>query len=129
MGAWGTGPFDNDGAADLVAEIRYDDFDLDNVAWAFEDPDHMVVDGGQIAIALGALIQAVNGLRPGPDDELDLADFKAQLTPERVAWVRAEMLRAMSDGAVSEAYDLWEDAGELEAWLEESRACLPPAAD
>ena len=51
MGAWGSGPFENDGAGDLLASIRAGDFSFDALGWAFED-GYLEVDGGQIALAL-----------------------------------------------------------------------------
>ncbi len=81
MGTWGIGPFDNDGAADLLADIEDGGFTFEEVQWAFEDPDYLEADGGQIAIALGALIGSVqNGQAVGID--VDPSGFADQITPE-----------------------------------------------
>ncbi|WP_425956778.1 DUF4259 domain-containing protein [Xylanimonas sp. McL0601] len=125
MGAWGIGPFENDGAADLVANIRQGRFTFENIMWAFEDPAYVDVDGGQIAVALGALVQATRGLAANPVPDLDLDAFSDQLTPARVEWVRTQIDRVTDGSLSSELYELWEEADELDQWLEIARAAAP----
>ena len=127
MGAWGYGPFDNDGAGDLLADIRKGNFTFEGVEWAFEDPDYLEVDGGQIVIALAALARAFLGGLAAPESVPNLEVFGAQLTADRLAWIQSQLDRTLSDGKSSELYELWEDSGDLEKWLESSRASIWPA--
>lgn len=117
MGAWGFGPFENDGAGDLLAGIHHGDFTFDAVEWAFEDADYLEVDGGQIAVALAALVQAANGKLPVPSeiDASQLRTFADQLSPERLAWIQSQLDRALSDGEASELYELERGEAQLPA--------------
>lgn len=125
MGAWGIGPFENDNAAELLDQVRSGDFAFEAMDWAFEDPDYLEVDGGQFAIALGSLVQVARGELPLPAPDLNLSSFAAQLTSDRVKWIRAQVERALSGADYSELYDLWADTGELKSWVEASQASLP----
>jgi len=125
MGTWGIGPFDNDGAADLVADIRDGQFTFEGIQWAFEDPDYLEVDGGQIAIALGALIESVRKGQGLEGLDFDPPVFTDQITPERVTWVRSQIARTLAGDERSELHELWKESGDLEAWLEVSRAAMP----
>ena len=123
MGAWGAGPLENDGAGDLLASIRHGDFSFEEIAWAFEDSDYLEVDGGQIAITLAHLVVAgrEGTAVPGLDD---VGPFLAQVTPERVAWIRAQVGLTLAGGETSELYELWEETDELDAWVAEARTLL-----
>lgn len=123
MGAWDVGPFDNDGALDLLAEIRMGDFSFESFTSAFEDEDYLEIDAGQMAVALAALVRITNQDPGAPDNplgEADLAAFAAQLTPERISWIRQQQERALSDGEHSELYELWAETDSLNSWLEAS---------
>lgn len=115
MGAWGVAPFDNDGAGDLVASIRHGDFSFDELE---VDDDYLEVDGGQYAIALVAIALVVLGRRAAPAelDGVDVASLRAAFTPERLAWIVALAERTVEGAECSELYELWEEAGELDAW-------------
>ncbi|WP_447645472.1 DUF4259 domain-containing protein [Nocardioides zeae] len=120
MGTWGTGPFDNDGAADLLGEIEDGTFSFDAVEWAFDD-GHLTTDGGEFA---GALIElaliALEARDPSEEvADLDLDDFRSALTPDRLRWLVQQGERALSEES-SEVYELWAEAGEDE--LDEWRA-------
>lgn len=130
MGAWGAGPWENDGALDLRAEIEDGGLVVEDLAWAFED-EYLEVDGGQIALALVDLALAVRGLRPAPGD-LDLGRVAPVFTPEVVAWIAEQADRTLAGTETSEAYELWEEAGSLDEWrlpavaaLAELRASTP----
>ncbi|MEP7764998.1 DUF4259 domain-containing protein [Sanguibacter sp. 25GB23B1] len=120
MGAWGSGPFENDGAVDLLASIRAGEFSFDELGWAFED-DYLEVDGGQIALALVDLSLVGLGVRNGPPSSdltgIDLGPFLAGLSRERLAWVVSVADRTLSGSEASELYELWEETDELDTWL------------
>ncbi len=99
------------------------DFSFEWVSTAVEDENYLEVDGGQMAVALAALVRIINrdpGAPDSPLDEADLAAFAAQLTPERITWIRQLQQRALSDGEHSELYELWEETDSLNSWLEAS---------
>lgn len=124
MGAWGIGPFENDGALDLIAEMRSGNFSFDELGWAFDDEDYLEVDGGQIAIALAELAAAIAHGGPSPVEELDLSEVSAQFTSEKVAYIRKQVERTLSDGEHSELYELWQETDDFAVWLASSRATL-----
>lgn len=120
MGAWDIRPFDNDGAMDLIAEIRNGDFSFEGTRWAFDDPNYLEVDGGQRAVALAALVRIIHQDPAAPASPLDadsLAAFAAQLTPESITWIHHELHRALSNREQSELFELWEESGSLDAWF------------
>lgn len=124
MGAWGVGPFENDGAMDFVADLRAGDFTLDGLAWAFEDEEYLEVDGGQMALALAEVAVAIRQNAPSPVSDLDLSAVAVHFTPENVAFIHAQVKRTLSDAEHSELYELWEETPDFEAWLTVSRRIL-----
>ncbi|MCJ0904419.1 DUF4259 domain-containing protein [Rhodococcus sp. ARC_M6] len=118
MGAWGSGPFENDGAGDVVASIGHGDFTFESVEWTFED-DYLEVDGGQIAVALLELVLIVRADRKRDPlvEELDLDDFADALTGERLTWL-IDMVERTIASTDSELFELWDEQGpeELAAW-------------
>ena len=118
MGAWGSGPFENDGAGDVVASIGHGDFTFTSVEWAFED-DYLEVDGGQIAVALLELVLIVRADRKRDPlvEDLDLDDFADALTGECLTWL-IDMVERTISSSDSELFELWDEQGpeELAAW-------------
>ncbi|KJF25165.1 DUF4259 domain-containing protein [Rhodococcus sp. AD45-ID] len=118
MGAWGSGPFENDGAGDLIASIGHGDFTFESAEWAFED-DYLEVDGGQIAVALLELVLIVRADRKRDPavEELALDAFADALTSERLTWL-IEMVERTIASTDSELFELWDEQGpeELAAW-------------
>ncbi|MEV4097128.1 DUF4259 domain-containing protein [Streptosporangium saharense] len=125
MGAWDLGPFDNDGALDLLGHL----------------------DGrADLATALAGALREVldqDGYVEGPDmaggvalaclavARLAGAETVALTDPVAVRWLETnpfevdETLRGLATGVLdraadpgdNELYDLWEDAGVLDKWL------------
>ncbi|PFG32724.1 DUF4259 domain-containing protein [Sanguibacter antarcticus] len=118
MGAWGTGPFENDGAGELLASIRAGGPVFDTLGWAIDD-DYLEVDGGQIALALVDLALVCLGTRtPAPAlSGLDLAPLVAELSGARLDWILALADRTLSGTEASELYELWEETDTLAEWL------------
>lgn len=125
MGAWGSGPFENDGAGDLLASIRSGDFSFDELGWAFED-GYLEVDGGQIALALVDLALVGLGVRPPSPvlEDLDLTGFSAELSGERLSWIVGVADTALSGAEASELYELWEETEDLDGWLRPAAASV-----
>lgn len=125
MGTWGVGPFDSDGAGDLLAMIRHGDFTFAEVDEYVADDEYVEADGGQAVLALVELALAVHGQ---PHADLDDADavvraFADHLTPERTRWLLEQADRTLSDPETSELYELWAESG-ADEWLAASRASV-----
>lgn len=119
MGTWGSGPFENDGAGDLLAALRAGDFDIDDYT-GHVDEEYVEVDDAQAAIALAEVVAVGHGLRSAPPqlDGIDAAAYAGSLTPEQRAWIVATLARAIADSETSELHELWAENGpeDLEAW-------------
>lgn len=113
MGTWDIGPFDNDPAVDAVAALADGSFRMDQFRFdCGRGP--LGTDDAESVIALAAVI---NGHVPCPSQKAAL-DFPFSLDDRR--WIRRRANQALLPGT-SELYDLWEDAGELENWLAETK--------
>ena len=152
MGAWGSGPFENDTAMDfvddlvdllngedragerLVARCRQAfEAVVDAAAEGGEDDDDAYVEapeGEEAVAAAGLLALAAGGKVPADDDVVGWVASTGAAVGQGVA---AEAVRAldlvMSED--SELPELWEDAGaldELEAAIEALKAVLMPLA-
>lgn len=130
MGAWDTGPFDNDDAADLLIELA----DMDaadrarRVQTALTLPEGYVeVDAGSLAIAAAALVAACNGMPL--DEPAEARDLIRSGTIPSEDRIRAHALTALSRVSTgdSEWYQLWaesESLAEVEGMLANIRRCL-----
>ncbi|WP_305092772.1 DUF4259 domain-containing protein [Prescottella sp. R16] len=122
MGTWGHGPFENDGAGDLLAALRDRHFDIDDFVQNTGDgcADYLEADDAQAAIALAEVVAVARGIVPAPPqlDGIDAAAYVASLTPDQHAWIRATLARAIADSDTSELHELWEESGpeDLEVW-------------
>uniref|UniRef100_UPI00048121E0 DUF4259 domain-containing protein n=2 Tax=Rhodococcus sp. UNC363MFTsu5.1 TaxID=1449069 RepID=UPI00048121E0 len=88
MGTWGSGPFENDGALDLLAALRAGDFDIDDFC-RHADEEYLESHEAEAAIALAEVVAVAHGLRPAPQqfDGIDAATYVGSLTPEQRAWI------------------------------------------
>ncbi|MDT9594349.1 DUF4259 domain-containing protein [Nocardioides zeae] len=118
MGTWGTGPFQNDGALDLLGDVEDGTFSFDNVEWAFEEA-HLEADAGEFAVALLEIALVALEAHDPTDElaEVDLDEVRATLTPNRLRWLVQQVERTLSEEG-SESYELWAEADEadFEAW-------------
>ncbi len=118
MGAWGSGPFENDDALDAVDALIDGSFELDDLREAhaqryLESPE------GSVALALTEVALAALG-RIDPPAELDEVDIRLLATQfDDAAY---ELILQVAERAVqpdgSELYEVWADAGdeELAQW-------------
>lgn len=118
MGAWGSGPFENDDALDAVGELVDGTFELDTLREALES-DYLEAPEGSIALALVEVALAALG-RVDPAAELDEVDIRLVATQFDDAAYEL-ILRAADralDPTASELFELWEEAGdeELAEW-------------
>lgn len=137
MGAWGRNVFQNDTALDLVDEVLDGSFDLDEFRKDFrreEDEGYLDASQGAALLALGALVRIARNedhadldvlLEHAEAEEVDLTDFIDQFSDEDIQTLRELIGVVIREPSSSELYELWEESGELEQWLEYSRQCLP----
>lgn len=137
MGAWGRNVFQNDTALDLVDEVLDGTFDLDEFRKDFrreEDEGYLDASQGAALLALGALVRIARNedhadldvlLEHAETEEVDLTDFIDQFSDEDIQTLRELIGVVIREPSCSELYELWEESGELEQWLEYSRQCLP----
>ena len=121
MGAWGTGPFDNDDAADFATSLDHLQPERrvgairDALTDALEQTDYLDRDVGGAAVAAAALVaaQGGNGL------PIDCIHGPKQLIPELSTDLRpiAALALARVLGECSELNELWIDSPDGEAWL------------
>lgn len=121
MGAWGTGPFDNDDATGFASSL--DDLEPDGkveaireaLAEAAGETDYLERDAGDIAVAAAALVAAqapdgdpVDG-EYGPTD--DIPELPEELRPLAVQ----ALTRVVADD--SALNELWSDSPNGETWF------------
>ena len=119
MGAWGTGSFENDDAADWVASlgsIAPDELTRILVQ-AADDPAYLEAPAASAAVAAGEVVAAMNGsaAEGAPPAIVDWAKKHPQaLTPK----LRAVAIRALDRvRRNSELKDLWLEADGLNDWI------------
>src|SRR6266851_3751006 len=111
MGAWGSGPLDNDDA-DLVglpAAGR-----VQRLRAALMLPDgYLQVDDANAAVAAAALVAASNGMSlPGPAEVEELIQ-SGTIPPDSQVYALARAALERVNGENSEWHDLWAEAGSL----------------
>lgn len=113
MGTWDIGPFDNDSAVDTVAALADGTFRMDQ--FRFEcGRGPLGTDEAEAVLALAAVI---NGFVPSGETKAAL-DYPFTLDDR--LWIRRKAEQAVNPD-MSELYDLWLNAGELESWLAETQ--------
>ena len=118
MGTWGSGPFENDNAADWVYDLE----DADDLTLAMDalervrGSDYVDADDASIAIAAAEVVAAAGG-RPHADLPEDVRRWiitnGVTLDPEHSEEAAAAVARIR--GEDSELSELW-DEGDAEEW-------------
>jgi hypothetical protein len=123
MGAWGTGPFENDGAMDWVWLLD-DASDLEPLTEVFDEvgssDEYVEVDAGQCVVAGAAILLAVLDGRPEdlPESAQPWAGrLTTQPATNEIDLAVAALQRVR--GGESEIAELWADANPEDntAWL------------
>lgn len=118
MGAWGRGPFENDGAHDWLIERDGYASDAELCRAAFDAvigvEDYLEVDEGQAVVAAAAWLA---GARDGDRGGLpDMPGWRGDApTAEDCARAKAALDRILS-APTSELAELWDDAPEGALW-------------
>lgn len=119
MGTWGSGPFENDAAGDLLVAVRAGDFDITDFT-SHVDDEYVEVDDSQAALAVAEIVAVAHGLLPAPPqlEGIDAVAYTESLTPEQREWILATLERTIADPETSELYELWAENGpeEVEEW-------------
>lgn len=121
MSAWGTGPFDNDDAADFAASL--DDLEPEKrpdairevLAEAADESDYLERDTGGAAVAAAALVAAQH-----PDGEpVDSAYGPKQSVPDLPDELRPIAVQALTRVLAddSELTELWTESPDGDAWF------------
>ncbi|WP_283133165.1 DUF4259 domain-containing protein [Rhizohabitans arisaemae] len=122
MGAWGYGPFDNDGALDGLGNLNGStdlERDMSAVMEAALKDDY--VEGPEMseAIAVACLIAAQYlPAEENPNAAKWLADNPFEVTDDLRDLAHSTFERAL-DPQDNELYDLWEEGGSLDEWRAE----------
>ncbi|MBM4575956.1 DUF4259 domain-containing protein [Rhodococcus hoagii] len=119
MGTWGSGPFENDGAGDLLAGLREGGLRHRRLHES-RRRGVLEADDAQAAIAYAEIVAVGRGIESASPqlDGIDAAAFCASLTPEQHAWILTTLERAIADSDTSELHELWAENGpeDLEEW-------------
>lgn len=119
MGAWGTGSFENDDAADWVGKLgTITPEDLTKVlVQAADDSAYLEAPAASAAVAAGEVVAALNG-PPAEGAPSAIADWAKKypnaLTPELKALAMRTLDRVRKN---SELKDLWMEADGLNEWI------------
>lgn len=130
MGAWGSGPLENDAALDLIGEMVEEQFDWDEFD-AQSREGYLDADTGDRILALVELALASLGARDLPDQvDVDLDLIVPFTTPARIARLLAAAPRVL-DPTVSETAERWadEDEAEFAEWRTQTVQSIDALAD
>jgi hypothetical protein len=122
MGAWGNGSFDNDDAADFLADVT-DGSDLALVREIFATvlgaEEYLEAPDASQAIAAAEIVAAAVG-RPTPaaQEEEELSEWLARVRPPVEPDLIKQAVQVLDRivGENSELRELWEESDELSEW-------------
>lgn len=123
MGAWGSGPFENDDAGDWVYDLEgADDMSLIHDALDVAGAAYLDAGEGAVAVAAATVVAAGLGLRrDGLSDEVTawLDDHSRLVQPADAALAVRALERVLAER--SEIAELWDEAGDA-SWRASIRA-------
>ena len=122
MGTWGNGSFENDDAADFMADLT-EVADLSLVSGALAAvlaaEDYLEAPEACLGIAAAEVVAAAAG-RPtaAAQKEEELTEWLARIAPEMSPDLIKQAIQALDRivGEQSELRELWEEADEADAW-------------
>ncbi len=122
MGTWGNGSFENDDAADFMADLtEIADLSLvsDALAAVLAAEDYLEAPEACLGIAASEVVAAAAG-RPtaAAQEEEELTEWLARIAPEVSPGLIKQANQALYRivGEQSELRELWEEADEADAW-------------
>ena len=119
MGAWGTGSFENDDAADWVAGLgAITPVELTKIlVRSADDPEYLEGPAAYVTVAAGEVVAALKGA-PGTGAPAAIVEWARRhpqaLTPELAALAGRAVDRVRRN---SELKDLWMQADGLNEWI------------
>ena len=117
MGAWGTGPFENDDASDWVYEVEDGGLDaIHDVLDATVDIDEPGSEVGTAAVAAAELVAVIAG-QPGPPLPDEVTALIRGLGPVEPALVDAALAAVAHVRTEGELAELWAESDDHDAWL------------
>jgi hypothetical protein len=134
MGAWGDKIFENDTAMDFVGGLAEDPADAPAVLRealrvAAETPpgEYLDADEGGDALAAAAIVSAARGGSPVDRSDPSVDEYLGKIAPHVSDELAPLAVTAIDrvvtgNGEDSELVELWEEAGELDAWRREPLA-------
>ncbi|MGW4833348.1 DUF4259 domain-containing protein [Amycolatopsis japonica] len=134
MGAWGTGPFDNDTAADFagdlddVAEAQRPEVIRHALAKAAKETGYLTGAVAEVAVAAAALVAAQCPAGEPVDPHYGPKQAVPPLPADLQALATRALDRVLADG--SEITELWHDADTRRLWsdqIEKLRHTISPA--
>ena len=118
MGEWGTGSFENDDAADWLAELgsRVPDDLTQILLQAADNPAYLEAPASRIAVAAAEVIAALNA-SPAPEAPPEIVQWTTNRQAS-IPQLKAVALRALERVRKnSELKDLWLEADGLNDWI------------
>ena len=124
MGAWGSGSFENDDAMDWL-DVLTDSGDDEPIIGALEEVVAMAEAGDYIeapfacnALAAAEIVAALHG-KPSADLPKEATAWLAgkAVPPASLLATAQKAVRAIRTGENSELKELWQESGEMSAWL------------
>jgi hypothetical protein len=119
VGAWGTGSFENDDAADWIAELgALAPDDLKKIfIRAADDPAYLEAPAASIAVAAAEVVAALNGSPAvgGPREIVEWAKNNPQCLSPELKEVASRALDRVRRN--SEVKDLWMEMDGLNDWI------------
>jgi hypothetical protein len=117
MGAWGTGPFDNDDAGDWVYEVEDGGIDaIHDVLDATVEIDAPDLSVGSAAVAAAELVAVIAG-QPGLPLPEHVTALVRDLGPVEPALVDAALKAVAHVRTNGELAELWAETDDHDAWL------------
>jgi hypothetical protein len=123
MGTWGSNPFENDAAADLIEELEHAESWDDVGEELIESSEDLADEGGEEVVAIAALVAWSHGRLPElvPEDAAEAVGHLNAAPPRLVHDTRVAL------GQVLEASDLkdrWKDSPDAATWEGTTRKVL-----
>lgn len=119
MGAWETGPFDNDAAIDGIEDIKEESFStwLDDVESEYSEEKHLDSDIGSTIVAISALIVGFRYEGHEEKEKRSWDRYISSITSKEVRRLKKLLKIVLSNSKKSELYSLWlEDSEAFNDW-------------
>ena len=123
MGTWGSNPFENDAASDLIEELEHAESWDDVGEELTECCEDLADEGGEEAVAVAALVAWSHGRLPElvPHDAAEAVAHLHQAPPRLVHEARVAVQRVLES---SDLKSRWKESPDAGAWEATTRKLL-----